>query len=85
MLILRAIFWNFARLTQELPNSNNVSFGTVIAKKRADLCPYCVLLSSTPFISPWPIQLLKYSKCVISGLFIADASQVRPRLNWQLE
>jgi hypothetical protein len=80
MSILRAICWNFAPLMQELLNSNNVNFSTVIVKQMADLCP----ISCSSFINTFhitvPCSVFEVSKVrfVISELFIADVSQVTP-------
>jgi hypothetical protein len=75
----RAIFWNFACFTQELPNSNSVSFSTVIAKQKADLCS----ISCSPFINTFHLTVPCSAfegfevRFVISELVIADASLVR--------
>jgi hypothetical protein len=79
MLILRVIFWNFAGFTQELPNSNSVSFSAAIIKQRANLCPIScfAFINTFHFTVPCSAFEVFEVRLVISGLFIADASQVR--------
>jgi hypothetical protein len=60
------------------PNSSSVSFSTVIAKQRTDLCP----ISRSSFINTFHLTVpcsafeVLEVRFVISELFIADTSQV---------
>jgi hypothetical protein len=80
MLLLRAIFWNCTRFAQKLPNSNSVSFNAVITKQTEDLCPILCssFINTFHLIVPCSAFEVFEVRFVISGIFIADASQVRP-------